>query len=40
LPFHIYVGMLVSNERDEIVIKIRDSYLERSVVVIRIRGSW
>jgi hypothetical protein len=28
LPFYIHVGMLVSNEKDKIVIKIRDQIVE------------
>jgi hypothetical protein len=36
----VFIFMLVGKERGEIVIRIRHSYLERSEVAIKIRGSY
>jgi hypothetical protein len=34
------ISMMVGMERDEIIIRIRNNYLEMNEVVIRIRGSY
>ncbi len=35
-----FISMLVGKERDEIIIRIINNYLEMSEIVIRIRGSY